>query len=84
MRKYMRELRADALGFSGAKMVRRIVGIAHNADLEEIQDADARAKCERRVLALGRRLVTNARDVVADDDENGVDALVAAASALRG
>ena len=80
---YMRGLRADALGFTGAKMVRRIVGIAHNADLEEISDPDVRSACERRVLALGKRLVTDARAVVPDTDGSGIDALLAAAAAVR-
>ena len=47
----------DSLGFAGAKMIRRIVGLAHVLDLESIEDLAIRAACERRALALARRLV---------------------------
>ncbi|CAG9461929.1 unnamed protein product [Pedinophyceae sp. YPF-701] len=55
---WTRRLLADSLGFAGCKMIRRIVGIAHVADLEGIEDADRRAVCERRALKLGRALLT--------------------------
>ncbi len=50
----------DALGFAGCKMMRRIVGVAHVADFTSIADADLRAKCERRALHFGRRLLVDA------------------------
>eukprot|EP01041_Mallomonas_annulata_P001075 gene1075-2104_t len=56
-KEYMAELWRDTLGFAGAKMIRRIVGLAHVADLEEIVDADLRSKCEKRALLLARTLV---------------------------
>ncbi|MFW5834412.1 MAG: S-methyl-5-thioribose kinase [Pseudomonadota bacterium] len=57
----MRDLFADSLGYAGAKMVRRILGLAHVEDLECIADADLRATCERRALAMGRTLITERR-----------------------
>ncbi len=51
----------DTLGFAGVEMHRRILGLAHNADFEEIADADLRAICETKALELGRQLVVNAR-----------------------
>jgi 5-methylthioribose kinase len=47
----------DAIGFAGMKMIRRIVGISHVADLESISNDDDRAKCERKCLLFARRLV---------------------------
>jgi len=38
-------------------MVRRLVGIAHVADMNTIEDADVRAGCERRALHFGRSLL---------------------------
>jgi 5-methylthioribose kinase len=35
-------------------MIRRLVGVAHVADFESIEDADARAACERRALRFAR------------------------------
>jgi len=56
---FMRKLLSDSLGFAGAKMIRRIIGIAHVEDLESIQDADRRADCERLALKIARELVVN-------------------------
>ena len=49
----------DTLQFGAAKMIRRILGIAHNIDFEWIEDADRRAACERPALLLGRELLVN-------------------------
>jgi 5-methylthioribose kinase len=54
---YLRQLFADALGFAGAKMTRRILGLAHVEDLESIADPELRASCERRALRLARALM---------------------------
>ncbi len=49
----------DTLQFGAAKMIRRILGIAHNIDFEWIEDPDRRAACERPALLLGRELLVN-------------------------
>jgi 5-methylthioribose kinase len=54
---YMRRLFVDSLGFAGAKMTRRILGLAHVEDMESIVDADLRATCEKRALKLARSLM---------------------------
>ncbi|GAB4820787.1 hypothetical protein N2152v2_007833 [Parachlorella kessleri] len=54
---FMADLWRDSVGFMGAVMIRRMVGIAHVAEMKSIQDPDVRAVCERRVLRLGRRLL---------------------------
>ncbi|XP_020100409.1 methylthioribose kinase-like [Ananas comosus] len=59
--KYMKDLFHDALGFGAAKMIRRIVGIAHVEDFESIADASKRASCERNALNCGRRLLKERR-----------------------
>ncbi len=58
---YMRRLFADTLGFAAAKMIRRILGLAHVLDLESIKDPDRRAACERRALRLARALMVESR-----------------------
>jgi 5-methylthioribose kinase len=58
--RYMDRLYADSLGFAAAKMIRRILGLAHVIDLEQIADADKRALCEKRALRLARELMVNA------------------------
>ena len=47
----------DALGFCGIEMHRRILGLAHNADFESIEDPRARAPLEARSLMMGRAAV---------------------------
>ncbi len=56
----MQRLWTDTIGFAGTKMIRRILGLAHNIDLEWIKDADRRALCEARALLLARDMVVNA------------------------
>ena len=57
----MTRLFGEALGFAGAAMIRRTLGLAHSIDMERIVDADRRADCERRNLRLARELVVEAR-----------------------
>ena len=47
----------DALGFCGIEMHRRILGLAHNADFESIEDPQTRAPLEARSLMMGRAVV---------------------------
>ncbi len=56
---YMDRLFEDSLGFAAAKMIRRILGLAHNIDFEWIKDQDRRARCEARSLRLARELMVN-------------------------
>jgi 5-methylthioribose kinase len=60
---YMRRLFVDALGFAGAKMTRRILGLAHVEDMESIADPDLRATCEKRALKLARSLMVERASV---------------------
>lgn len=54
---FLRQVFEDTLGFAGAKMVRRIVGVAHVQDMDRIEDEKRRAECERRALLFGKRLL---------------------------
>ncbi|MFB9279105.1 S-methyl-5-thioribose kinase [Cohnella cellulosilytica] len=60
---YMRRLLQDTAGFAGAKAVRRIVGLAHVADIDKIPDASARAKAQRLALAIGTALIKRNRRI---------------------
>ncbi|MDO5640881.1 MAG: S-methyl-5-thioribose kinase [Paracoccus sp. (in: a-proteobacteria)] len=55
----------DALGFCGVEIHRRILGLAHNADFERIEDIPTRAGCEARALALGTATI-HGRDTIKD------------------
>ena len=53
----MARIFADSVGFAGAKMVRRILGLAHVEDLESIEDPKIRSACETKALHLARSLM---------------------------
>lgn len=57
---FMERLWRDTLGFAAAKMIRRILGLAHNIDLEWIKEKRLRAACEARALSLARDMMVNA------------------------
>ena len=54
---YMQDVWNDTIGFAGAEMIRRIVGIAHVEDLDGIEDTETRSFCEKRCLYLARHLM---------------------------
>jgi len=53
----MARIFTDSVGFAGAKMVRRILGLAHVEDLESIEDPKIRSACEMKALHLARSLM---------------------------
>ena len=54
---YMDRLFRDTVGFAAAKIIRRILGLAHNIDFEWIEDPRRRAVCEARSLRLARAMM---------------------------
>ncbi|KAL6270517.1 hypothetical protein ACE6H2_027428 [Prunus campanulata] len=60
-KKFIKDLLHDSLGFGAAKMIRRIVGVAHVEDFESIADASKRAGCERRALEVAKLLLKERR-----------------------
>jgi 5-methylthioribose kinase len=55
----LQDIWVDALGFAGVEMHRRILGLAHIAEFEHIDNADLKAACEAKALRLGRHLAVN-------------------------
>ena len=74
---YMDRLWVDTVGFAAAKMIRRILGLAHNIDLEWIEDKERRAICEARILTLARDMMVNTANYPAVTD------ITAAARSIR-
>ena len=58
-RDYLASLFSDMIGFGACKMIRRILGFAHNIDFEWIKDPDRRAAAETGALLLARTLLTH-------------------------
>ncbi|MFO0992254.1 MAG: S-methyl-5-thioribose kinase [Hyphomicrobiales bacterium] len=65
---YMQSLWKDTVGFAAAKMIRRILGLAHNIDLDWIKDQKLRASCEARALLLARDMMVNPENYLAPGD----------------
>ncbi len=57
LRAMLAHIERDALGFAGAKMTRRIVGLAGVADLRTIPDHETRVACETRALRMAEHLI---------------------------
>ncbi|MDP5189104.1 S-methyl-5-thioribose kinase [Rheinheimera baltica] len=55
--RFMQQVFADTLGYAGCELIRRTVGLAHVADLEQISDSATRGQSERKALKLGRELI---------------------------
>ncbi|GKW26176.1 methylthioribose kinase [Pectobacterium carotovorum subsp. carotovorum] len=68
---FLQQVWRDAIGYCGTELIRRTIGLAHVADLDSIQETEARLACQRHALSLGRTLVLAAPHIV------DVDALLA-------
>ncbi|MDB5366874.1 MAG: mtnK [Rhodospirillales bacterium] len=75
---FLRTLFEDSLAFAGAKMIRRVFGLAHVADLESITNSGRRAVCETRAVALARTLLVTPRQFSSIEDVADAAALVSA------
>ncbi|RTE09319.1 S-methyl-5-thioribose kinase [Paenibacillus whitsoniae] len=71
---FVANLLRDTVGFTGAKMVRRVVGLAHVADIDKIEDAAARERAQRLALRIGTIAIRTNRQV------NSIDELIALAT----
>lgn len=60
---YMKHVLQDTIGFAGAKMIRRIVGLAHVADIDRIEDAAIRNAAQRQALNIGTELIVRNRSI---------------------
>lgn len=65
---YLTEVLRDATGFAGCKMIRRIVGLSHVADIDGIENDQTRESAQRKALAIGKNLVRHHRSVGTVDD----------------
>jgi 5-methylthioribose kinase len=72
----LHQIWTDLLGFAGIEVHRRILGLAHNADFETIEDEDLRASCEAKALKFGRHIAVNRRQIYSMDEVNNLAALI--------
>ncbi|GGK75913.1 S-methyl-5-thioribose kinase [Amphritea balenae] len=60
---YLQQLWQDTLGYAGVEMTRRTIGIAHVADLMNIEDPAHRAESEKLSLKIAQMLIVNRREI---------------------
>ncbi|WP_127580144.1 S-methyl-5-thioribose kinase [Paenibacillus koleovorans] len=58
---YIAGLLQDSIGYAGCKMIRRVVGLAHVADIDRISDAAAKERAQRIALSIGKSLIKGHR-----------------------
>lgn len=55
----LKELFEETLGFCGVEIIRRIIGIAHNADFETIEKLELKGKSELKALKFAIEITLN-------------------------
>ncbi|MGG3883042.1 S-methyl-5-thioribose kinase [Brevibacillus panacihumi] len=60
---YVNRLIQDTAGYAGCKILRRVIGLAGVADLNEIADEQTRAEAERLALAIGEALILQRTEI---------------------
>ena len=65
---YLTRVLQDSVGYAGCKMIRRIVGLAHVADIDSISDLHVRERAQRTSLFIGKRLVNMNRRIQSIDE----------------
>jgi 5-methylthioribose kinase len=65
---YLESLLAEAAGVCGLEMARRTIGLSHIEDLVSIKDGKRRARAERLMLRLSKRLILNRNRIVRGSD----------------
>ncbi|MBB1307390.1 S-methyl-5-thioribose kinase [Pseudoalteromonas sp. SR43-5] len=58
---FMKNVLQDAVGYCGAELIRRTIGLAHVSDIDSISDDNARLTVKKQTLALGEQLILNAQ-----------------------
>jgi 5-methylthioribose kinase len=57
----MKSVLQDTIGYCGAELIRRTIGLAHVTDIDSISDEAARLTVQKQTLALGEQLILNAQ-----------------------
>ncbi|RNB90348.1 S-methyl-5-thioribose kinase [Brevibacillus fluminis] len=74
---YIQQILQDAIGFAGCKMIRRIVGLAHVADIDTIANTEMRVAAQKQALAIGAALIKGRQQAT------GIDAILAIIDTAR-
>ncbi|MBE4909510.1 S-methyl-5-thioribose kinase [Bacillus luteolus] len=53
----LKQILEDTIGFAGCEIIRRTIGLAHVADLDQIEDYNAKILSKQQALQLGKELI---------------------------
>ncbi len=65
---FMRQVLQDTVGFAGCEMIRRVVGLAHVADFDTLNDKTIKNNAEMLALRIGRKLIKQRSEIRTIDD----------------
>ncbi|AOT06467.1 S-methyl-5-thioribose kinase [Pseudoalteromonas luteoviolacea] len=65
---FLQEVLQDAVGYCGTELIRRTIGLAHVADIDDIKDDEKRLAVQKQTLLLGEQLILNAKSCRSTDD----------------
>lgn len=65
---YVKEIIQDAASFAGVELLRRIIGIAHVADITSIKSEEERLRAERIAIQVAKYYIMNQRKIHNGED----------------
>ncbi|MCF6441653.1 S-methyl-5-thioribose kinase [Pseudoalteromonas luteoviolacea] len=65
---FLQAVLQDTMGYCGTELIRRTIGLAHVADIDEIEDDAKRLAVQKQTLLLGEQLILNAKSCHSTDD----------------
>lgn len=60
-KRFLEKIWQDSLGFAGAELIRRVIGFAHVADLDDISDREVRITCKYKAIKLGKMFILESK-----------------------
>ncbi|WP_456275772.1 S-methyl-5-thioribose kinase [Bacillus sp. AK128] len=64
----LKEIFEDSIGFAGCELIRRTIGLAHVADLDNIENKQQRITAKKHAIALGQHLISNRSKIATIED----------------
>lgn len=60
---FLAQVFADAIGFAGCKIIRRVIGLAHVEDIESIPEEQIKEQVKKQALRLGKQLILTRHEI---------------------
>lgn len=60
---YLQQLWQDTLGYTGCELIRRTVGWAQSADLQQLRDPELKRNAQQLLLSIGQQLILQRKEL---------------------